>query len=132
MNLVEMKRVERSSKETLSVVVVNKKILGMALECPERLNIPNESCIPAGVYTCNLVESPHFGLQYQVTNVTGRTHILFHSGNVADDTDGCILLGLSAAYLGSNRAVLNSADAIGLFKQKLESKPFKLIITDNF
>ena len=54
-------------------------------------NKPNISCIPAGNYIIKPVNSPKFGLTYEVCDVKGRTHILFHKGNFVDDSLGCIL-----------------------------------------
>jgi hypothetical protein len=51
------------------------------------------ACIPAGTYTCQRVQSPKFGNTFEVTGVPGRSHILFHKGNLADDSRGCILVG---------------------------------------
>ena len=48
------------------------------------------SCIPAGVYTISPVVSPRFGATYQVCDVKGRTHILFHKANCESQLLGCI------------------------------------------
>ena len=45
-----------------------------------------------GVYRCVRVQSPRFGKTFEVTQVPGRTHILFHRGNYLEDTEGCILV----------------------------------------
>jgi hypothetical protein len=58
-------------------------------------NAPDTSCIPAGRYRC--VRSPFHGGQeqtFEVTDVPGRSRILFHGGNTEEHTKGCILLGL--------------------------------------
>ncbi len=54
-------------------------------------NAVNESCIPAGEYLVKMTNSPKYGPSYEVKNVPGRSHILFHKGNTAEDTRGCIL-----------------------------------------
>jgi hypothetical protein len=41
------------------------------------------------------VNSPKFGDTFEVTDVPGRSHILFHKGNLEDDSHGCILVGES-------------------------------------
>jgi hypothetical protein len=52
------------------------------------------SCIPTGIYTCRRIISPRFGETFEIEEVPGRTHILFHKGNVpAADSKGCILVG---------------------------------------
>jgi len=66
----------------------------VTLELPWRANMRNLSCIPAGDYTVSKVNSPKFGPgTFQVNNVKGRSHILFHAGNFTRDIEGCILLG---------------------------------------
>lgn len=51
------------------------------------------ACIPPGTYTCVRVQSPKFGDTFEVKGVPGRSLILFHAGNIADDSRGCILVG---------------------------------------
>ncbi len=65
----------------------------LTLEQPWKDNQQNISCIPPGRYTCQSIRSPKFGATYEVMNVPGRTHILFHRGNYVEDTQGCILIG---------------------------------------
>lgn len=75
-------------------------------------NASNISCIPVspeGGYLCKLVNSPRFGLTYEVTGVEGRSHILFHSGNTEKDTHGCILVGLISNGRAGHYAMLYSS-----------------------
>ena len=58
-------------------------------------NEKGKSCIPTGEYTCKRTFSPKFGSTFEVTGVTGRSAILFHKGNIEDDSHGCILVGES-------------------------------------
>lgn len=51
--------------------------------------------IPSGSYDLYLQESPKFGKIKLYIKVQGRDGILFHGGNSADDTKGCILIGSS-------------------------------------
>ncbi len=53
-------------------------------------NRPNISCIPADTYRCRRVQSPKFGDTFEVMDVPGRTHILFHALNTEEGTQGCI------------------------------------------
>lgn len=48
------------------------------------------SCIPTGSYVCRRVQSPKFGETFEVTDVPGRSHILFHALNTEEGTKGCI------------------------------------------
>ena len=104
----------------------------VTLELPWRSNKPNVSCIPAQEYTCKKTDSSRFGETYEVMDVFQRTHILFHKGNLDDDTKGCILLGESFGVLREEPAVLQSRDAFTEFKDivlkdnnefRLEIKP---------
>lgn len=79
--------------------VDNKNNLILQLQTLERPWIFNErkvSCIPTGTYLVKRHVSPKFGQCLKVQDVKGRSDILFHSGNVVNDTLGCILVGLSA------------------------------------
>lgn len=51
------------------------------------------ACIPPGTYHCLRVNSPKFGNTFEVMKVPNRSKILFHAGNIADDSRGCILVG---------------------------------------
>ena len=77
----------------------NKNNLIVQLKTLERPWIFNErkvSCIPTGTYLVKRHVSPKFGQCLKVQDVKGRSDILIHSGNVVNDTLGCILVGLSA------------------------------------
>lgn len=89
-----------------------------------------DSRIPAGSYICKPVSTPKFEDVYLVTNVPGRTGILFHWGNTEKDTTGCILVGLMAGMLGPNPAVKLSKDAMNLMRGLVGPNPFHLDIVD--
>ena len=86
----------------------------VTLELPWLENAPNRSCIPTGTYTCQRVLSPRFGETFEVTDVPGRSHILFHKGNTTIDTAGCILVGESYNDLaiGDSRGGYNELMAL--------------------
>jgi hypothetical protein len=92
-------------------------ILAATLENPWKNNEPYISCIPTknGFYLCKRIHSPRFGDTFKVTNVDGRTHILFHKGNTEPDTKGCILLGSYFGIMGGKRAIFNSKKAFDDF-----------------
>lgn len=86
-------RVSRSVTATYGVLLQGDIPFAVTLERPWLDNQPNVSCIPAGKYECRKVDSPKFGTTFEVANVPGRSRILFHKGNVATESEGCILVG---------------------------------------
>lgn len=101
----------------------------LTLERPWRANRPSigdlpGSCIPPGEYRCmrcraspdyNFRDSPRFGDTFQVFNVPGRSQILFHKGNLEDDTRGCILVGESFNYVAGRPGITASAQGFAEF-----------------
>ena len=66
----------------------------VTLEEEDRGNQRNISAIPPGAYVCRRSRYHAGGYDtYEVTDVPGRSRILFHIGNTEEDTAGCILLG---------------------------------------
>ena len=56
--------------------------------------VPKQTAIPAGRYCVRLTMSARFGRVLPLLeNVPGFTGIRIHTGNVIDDTEGCILVG---------------------------------------
>ena len=100
------------------------------LENPWKKNQPFISRIPAGGYSCKPFNGNRYKNVYEVTNVEGRTYILFHSGNFEKDTNGCILLGLSAGELFGSPAVLQSRKAMKYFRSLIGRKSFNLTIKE--
>jgi hypothetical protein len=115
MRKIDITRLEKSEEGTFGVLRLDGRVQCVTLEPPERGNRVGVSCIPAGTYTCRRVDSPTFGPTFEVADVPGRTAILFHQGNVARDTHGCILLGSRFGRLGPERGVLDSRAAFAEF-----------------
>jgi hypothetical protein len=91
----------------------------------ERIWMSNErgvSCIPDGAYVCKRVDSPKFGVTFEVMDVPGRTDILFHRGNLSDDSHGCIVLGEEFGLLGNQRGILGSQKAFAEFLGRLKGQ----------
>ena len=78
------------------------------------------SCIPEGDYICRRVDSPKFGDTFQVMDVPGRTHILFHKGNTHHNTNGCILVGESFSHLDGLPSIAHSGQGYGEFMGRLQ------------
>jgi hypothetical protein len=107
----------------------------ISYELPWLDNARNVSAIPEGRYICTrhvTARYPESRRAYVLADVPGRSGILFHSGNTARDTDGCILLGLASGKLhvdGKMRdAVLSSRDAMERFHEFINNRRFELEI----
>ena len=112
------------------------------MEPPWRDNLPNRSCIPAGLYEVVPHLSPRYGRCLMVAEVPARTHILVHAGNVGGDLElglhthtlGCILPGLRRGRLTvrgrAQRAVLVSRTAVRQLMAWANDQPFELEIAD--
>ena len=127
-----LKRIASNPSRTFGVLIDNDgDPFAVTLEDPWNGNEVNISCIPFGKYLCKKRHSPRFGDTYEVKDVQGRTHILFHKGNTEEDTHGCILIGEEFGYLGGDPAILNSGKGYKEFKRKLFGVPeFLLNIRD--
>ena len=87
-----------SEKSTIGELFLNGERMCDTLENPWLDNQRNISCIPAGVYDVRLrlarESATRDYLHLLVQDVPNRDWILFHRGNTAKDTSGCILVGL--------------------------------------
>jgi len=101
-------RLSSTLEGTFGVFMEHRIPFAVTLERPWLLNRRNLSCIPSGRYVCRRVESPRFGPTFEVTDVPGRTHILFHKGNLDSDSEGCILVGERFDHLRGKPGILDS------------------------
>ena len=97
-----------SKVSTLGELFLNGERMCDTLENPWIDNQRNISCIPEGEYPVRLRYPRESGtrdyLHLLVQDVPNRDWILFHRGNTAKDTSGCILVGL-----GSQQDVVNNS-----------------------
>jgi len=122
--ILTIKRIASVEAGTFGVFL-NKYGVPFALtaERPWLDNAVSVSCIPVGTYNCKRVQSPKFGDTFEVEGVEGRTHILFHKGNIPmNDSHGCILIGETFDYLNGRPAVLSSKKGYTEFKSLLSGQ----------
>jgi hypothetical protein len=131
MKSIEIIRLYTNHKHgTLGQLKINKVPFCSTIEPSARFNEVGESSIPAGQYECGIYSSAKYPNVYQVLNVPGRTHILFHKGNTEKDTNGCIILGSHFDKLQGIRAVMNSGKTFKKFREIIGAKPFHLTIVE--
>ena len=119
--IVELIRLEENDPwGTIGVLRIQKEVFCWTLEPPDRWNEKGKSNIPAQQYIAKRHVSPRFGETFMIVDVPGRDHILFHSGNTVEDTEGCIILGSEVGYIKTNRAVLESRKAFHTFMARME------------
>ena len=121
-----LQRLCLTQNSTCGNLFINDELQCWTLEEPFADGL-HGSCIQAGTYQIEMGPSPKFlgskdpweRAQGQsiphVLNVPSRSSILIHWGNTAQDTEGCILVGLSHHddFIGQSR------DAFTELKQKL-------------
>jgi len=97
-----------SKNSVISELFINGELICDTLENPWQDNQRNISCIPEGEYPVRLrlarESASRDYLHLLVQEVPNRDWILFHRGNTAKDTSGCILVGL-----GSQQDVVNNS-----------------------
>ena len=99
-----------SEKSTIGELFLNGERICDTLENPWLDNQRNISCIPEGNYDVRLrlprESASRDYLHLLVQDVPNRDWILFHRGNTAKDTSGCILVGLGTEQHVVHNSVL--------------------------
>ena len=138
MKTMIIRRIVTGSQGTFGAMVFENIPFALTLEREWDDNRPSVngvpgSCIPAGEYICKRVNSPRFGDTFEVTNVENRSHILFHKGNLEDDSHGCILVGEEFGVIGSDGGIKSSKAGYNEFKAILKhDDTFRLVIVDDW
>ena len=120
-----------SEKSVIGELFLNGERFCDTLELPYKDNQRSVSCIPAGQYKVRLrlprESATRDYIHLLVQDVPNRDYILFHRGNSAKDTRGCILVGQGS----QQDVVYNSTLAMDLLIKEiinLGGKDIKLII----
>ena len=89
-----------SEVSTIGKLFLNGEWLCDTLENPWLNNQRNISCIPEGEYKVRLRTARESAtkdyLHLLVQDVPDRSLVLFHTGNTAKDTRGCVLVGIGS------------------------------------
>ena len=142
---------ERATESVVTVVGTNSRPWSCAaLELPWRDNQRAASRIPEGDYPLVAHISSRFrnvaegildnaGQRYagmpHVADVPGRSWILFHWGNYARDTDGCVLPGRTFSWRGREPMVTSSRPTFADFYKRIRpaldgTTPGRVIVKD--
>jgi len=133
MKSLELRRIATGKQGTFGALKFDNTPFAVTLEREWLDNQTNISCIPSGEYICKRVYSPKFGKTFEVQGVEWRSHILFHKGNLNDDSHGCILVGESFGYLGKDQGIIDSSAGFSEFMALLkEDSEFRLIIVNDW
>ena len=104
-----------SKESTIGELFLNGERMCDTLENSWQDNQRNISCIPEGIYPVRLrlprESATRDYMHLLVKDVKDRDYILFHIGNTAKDTSGCILVGLGS----QQDFVINSTLAMDLY-----------------
>jgi hypothetical protein len=127
---IQLQRVSKSDSCTIGVLIDCESGLPLmvTMERPWMFNKSNISCIPSGLY--DVVPNPIpgnklFHNSFHVKDVSGRSEICLHIGNIVNDSQGCILPGMTLGTYKNQPAVLNSGEAMHLLNKKFP-EGFKL------
>jgi len=133
--MVDFLRIVRYSETedgTYGIMEYNGVPFCMTLEPNDRGNGKN-SCIPPGRYRCHRHHGTKYKNTWGITDVPGRTAILFHIGNIEDNSLGCILLGKSLGTVRNKLGVVTSSNTFTKFMNVSErASELNLTITECF
>ena len=108
-----------TEESTVGRLFINGELFCDTLENPWKNNQRNISCIPDGEYDVRLrlprESASRDYIHLLVKEVPNRDWILFHRGNTAKDTSGCILVGQGSKH----NAVQNSRLAMDLLIKEI-------------
>lgn len=135
-------RVLTGDEGTFGVLRTDKRPFALTVERQWLNNMRGVSCIPEGEYKVmrciaspeyGYKNSPRFGDTFNVIDVPGRSKILFHKGNIDDDSHGCIIVGEQFGTLHDETAVLSSRQGFAEFLSLLKGhNEFELTIVNKW
>ena len=102
-----------TEKSTIGKLFVNGEEFCDTLELPWRDNQRRISCIPAGEYKTRIrlprESASRNYIHLLIQDVPDRDYVLFHRGNTAKDSRGCVLVGQSRKqnFVGNSRLAMD-------------------------
>lgn len=135
MDIVRLDRIFNCSDYCIGKVYVNGNYFCDSIEDNVRDlksakdKVYSKTAIPQGSYNVIWDYSERFKKTMpHILEVPYFEGVRIHSGNTAEDSAGCIILGMNII----KGAVLNSRETIDRFNKLLYKKPFKLAINNFF
>ena len=125
---MQLLRVAPTTYGMFGVFKQNGIPFAVTLERPWLFNRSSVSCIPNGTYRClrcrkspdyGFQDSPKFGDTFQVYGVPRRSSILFHKGNIDQDTHGCICVGEQFELVSGRPGIMASTKGFREFLSRL-------------
>jgi hypothetical protein len=116
-----------TDESVIGKLYLNGEFVSYTLELAWNNNQKSISCVPRGVYDCKVrLAKDSASRNYDhliLEDVPNRSYILFHRGNTAKDSRGCILTGM----MKGDNVIYQSKTAHSLlmdkiFKEKLDRK----------
>lgn len=108
-----------TDESVMGKLYVNGEFISYTLELAWKNNEQGISCVPRGVYDCKVrLAKDSASRNYNhliLEDVPNRSYILFHRGNTAKDSRGCILTGM---MMGEN-VIYQSKSAHTLLMDKI-------------
>jgi len=124
-----LKRIAEDEHGTYGVLIDNGAPFAVTLENPWINNKPFVSCIPIGQYKCQRYQAPTHGNTFRIMGVVDRGCILFHKGNIAEQTAGCILVAESFEEINFISGIAGSRKGFNEFLHRVSPlDDFSLII----
>ena len=124
---INVRRTFKGPEYTIGKLYIDGHYLCDTLEDtvrPAGTKIAGKTAIPAGTYRVKKTMSPRFKkILPEILNVPGFTGVRIHAGNLATDTDGCLLLGLNK----TKGAILDSQTTMAFFMARTPNE-FNLTI----
>jgi hypothetical protein len=108
---LHLKRLHKTEKSTIGELSIDGVFECYTLEDIEReVKIKGVTAIPVGTYKVGISMSNRFKKEMPILfNVPNFEGVRIHSGNIAENTEGCILVGQTRSldFIGNSRKAFN-------------------------